>query len=116
MTNINSVKDSVKKSVLKFLNTSESEKVVIEDTNKDFHGDLTVVVSLFKIQQKPLVQTAKEIGEYLLDNEIFFDDYNVVKGFLNLTLKQKYWLEFFNNWKNDHDYGLNKIFRSALHG
>ena len=32
----------------------------------------------------------------------------LLKGFLNLTLKQKYWLQFFNNWKNDHNYGLNK--------
>ena len=109
MTNIISVKDSIKKSVLKFLNASQFEKVIIEDTNKDFQGDLTVVVfPLLKFSKKSPEQTAKEIGKYLLENEIFFENYNVVKGFLNLTLKQKYWFEFFNNWKNDHDYGLNK--------
>ena len=109
MTNINSVKDSVKESVLKFLDASESVKIVIEDTNKDFQGDLTVVVfPLIKYSKKSPEQTAKEIGEYLLENELFFENYNVVKGFLNLILKQKYWLQFFNNWKNDNDYGLNK--------
>ena len=109
MTNINSVKDSIKKSVLKFLNASQFEKVIIEDTNKDFQGDLTVVVfPLLKFSKKSPEQTAKEIGEYLLENELFFENYNVVRGFLNLTLKQKYWFEFFNNWKNDHDYGLSK--------
>ena len=108
MTNINSVKDSVKESVL-ILNASQSVKIVIEDTNKDFQGDLTVVVFLFlKYSKKSPEQTAKEIGEYLLENELFFENFNVVKGFLNLTLKQKYWLQFFNNWKNDHNYGLNK--------
>ncbi len=109
MTNINSVKDSVKESVLKFLDASQSVKIVIEDTNKDFQGDLTVVVfPLLKYSKKSPELTAKEIGEYLLENELFFENYNVVKGFLNLTLKQKYWLQFFNNWKNDHNYGLNK--------
>ena len=109
MTNINNVKDSVKESVLKFLNISQTVKIVIEDTNKDFQGDLTVVVfPLLKFSKKSPEQTAKEIGDYILENELFFENYNVVKGFLNLTLKQKYWLEFFNNWKNDHDYGLNK--------
>ena len=109
MTNINSVKDSVKESVLKFLDASESVKIVIEDTNKDFQGDLTVVVfPLIKYSKKSPEKTAKEIGEYLLENELFFENYNVVKGFLNLILKQKYWLQFFNNWKNDNDYGLNK--------
>ena len=109
MTNINSVKDSVKESVLKFLDASQSVKIVIEDTNKDFQGDLTVVVfPLLKYSKKSPEQTAKEIGEYLLENELFFENFNVVKGFLNLTLKQKYWLQFFNNWKNDHNYGLNK--------
>ena len=109
MTNINSVKDSVKESVLKFLDASESVKIVIEDTNKDFQGDLTVVVfPLIKYSKKSPEKTAKEIGEYLLENELFFENYNVVKGFLNLILKQKYWLQFFNNWKNDNNYGLNK--------
>ena len=92
MTNIISVKDSIKKSVLKFLNASQFEKVIIEDTNKDFQGDLTVVVfPLLKFSKKSPEQTAKEIGEYLLENELFFENYNVVRGFLNLTLKQKYW-------------------------
>ena len=109
MTNINNVIDSVKESVLKFLNISQTVKIVIENTNKDFQGDLTVVVfPLLKFSKKSPEQTAKEIGDYILENELFFENYNVVKGFLNLTLKQNYWLEFFNNWKNDHDYGLNK--------
>ena len=63
MTNINSVKDSVKESVLKFLDASQSVKIVIEDTNKDFQGDLTVVVfPLLKYSKKSPEQTAKQIG------------------------------------------------------
>ena len=76
MTNINSVKDSVKESVLRFLDASQSEKVIIEDTNKDFQGDLTVVVfPLLKYSKKSPEQTAKEIGEYLLYNELFFEKF-----------------------------------------
>ena len=98
MTNIINVKESVKDSVLKFLNINESVKINIEDTKKDFQGDLTVVVfSLLKFSKKSPELTANEIGDFLLANEIFFENYNVVKGFLNLTIKHKYWLQFFKS-------------------
>tara|TARA_Y100000385_G_C13082066_1_gene634477 strand:- start:464 stop:2245 length:1782 start_codon:yes stop_codon:yes gene_type:complete len=116
MTNIINVKESVKDSVLKFLNINESVKINIEDTKKDFQGDLTVVVfSLLKFSKKSPELTANEIGDFLLANEIFFENYNVVKGFLNLTIKHKYWLQFFKSWKEDQDYGFNKKLSGELY-
>ncbi|MGM0498478.1 MAG: arginine--tRNA ligase, partial [Bacteroidota bacterium] len=55
-------------------------------TRKDFEGDLTVVVfPLLRLSKRPPEQTGEEIGNYLKDNVSEIADFNVIKGFLNLT-------------------------------
>ena len=42
----------------------------------------------------------------MLENENYFEDFNVVKGFLNLKIKQKYWLTFLKGWLEEDNYGF----------
>ena len=78
----------------------------IEKTNKEYKGDYTLVVfPLLKYSKKGPQQTAVEIGDYFLDHFDEVDLIDVVKGFLNLSFKSNYWLEFFKNHVNDQNYG-----------
>ncbi len=67
--------------------------IQVNKTRKDFEGDITLVVfPLLKISKKKPELTAEEIGEYLVKNLANIDSYNVVKGFLNLVLSNKFML------------------------
>src|SRR5690554_903354 len=70
------------------------DKIQIQQTKKTFQGDYTLVVFPFlKDSKKSPEETAKEIGDFLKENESIIDDYNVVKGFLNLSLVPTVWLD-----------------------
>ncbi len=65
-------------------------------TRKDFEGDITAVMfSLLKQSRKSPEATGQEIGAYLKENFPQIKDFNVVKGFLNLSLSDAYWNEVF---------------------
>lgn len=79
-----------------------------QKTRKEFKGDLTMVVFPFlKITKKGPEQSAEEIGAYLKAHADVVQDYNVVKGFLNLEVDHSYWLSFFNELHSNKDYGVN---------
>ena len=76
--------------------TIEPKQVVFQKTNAGFEGDLTVVVFPFvKASKKSPEDTAKQVGEYLKANADEVESFNVVKGFLNLVVSTKYWLNYF---------------------
>ena len=108
MTNFSTIKKSIVTAVLElFEGENIQDLIVIEDTKKDFEGDLTLVVfSLLKLSKKSPEQTAELIGNRLLEKQPYFEDFNVVKGFLNLKIKQNYWLTFFKSWLSEDDYGF----------
>ena len=82
------------------------QQIQIQKTKKEFEGDLTLVVfPLLKVTKKSPEQSAEEIGEWLISNSKITSAYNVVKGFLNLSIKDKVWLDQFNVWANDEDFG-----------
>ncbi|MFP4060238.1 MAG: arginine--tRNA ligase [Bacteroidales bacterium] len=61
--------------------------VQLQMTRKDFEGDITLVVfPLLKLSRKNPEQTGNEIGNYLVENLPEIEKYNVIKGFLNLTI------------------------------
>ena len=69
-----------------------------QTTRKEFVGDFTVVVfPLLKISKKGPEQTANDIGQYLKNNLSEVAEFNVVKGFLNVSLSQSFWGSFINN-------------------
>lgn len=86
------------------------EKMVqMQKTKKEFEGHLTLVVFPFlKMSRKGPEQTAQEIGEYLKANDPAVAAFNVIKGFLNLTIASATWIELLNEIQADEQYGLVK--------
>ncbi|MBR8704571.1 arginine--tRNA ligase [Bacteroides pyogenes] len=85
------------------------ESVQLQKTKREFEGHLTLVVFPFlKISRKGPEQTAQEIGEYLKTNESAIAAFNVIKGFLNLTIASAAWIELLNEIHTDGEYGLTK--------
>ena len=82
-------------------------QVQLQKTKKEFEGHLTLVVFPFlRMSKKGPEQTAQEIGEYLLANEPSVSAFNVIKGFLNLTIASSAWIELLNGIHADKQYGI----------
>ena len=82
-------------------------QVQLQKTKKEFAGHLTLVVFPFlKMSKKGPEQTAQEIGEYLKANEPAVAAFNVIKGFLNLTVASATWIELLNEIHADAQYGI----------
>ncbi|HJV78311.1 MAG TPA: arginine--tRNA ligase [Paludibacter sp.] len=85
---------------------TELNQIQLQKTKKEFEGDLTVVIFPFvKAARKSPEQTGQEIGEYLLQNNPVVSKYNVIKGFLNLSINKSYWLETLNAIHADTTFG-----------
>ena len=87
------------------------EKMVqMQKTKKEFEGHLTLVVFPFlKMSKKGPEQTAQEIGEYLKANDPAVAAFNVIKGFLNLTIASATWIELLNEIQADEQYDLMQV-------
>ena len=84
-----------------------SAQVQLQKTKKEFEGHLTLVVFPFlRMSRKGPEQTAGEIGEYLVANEPAVAAYNVIKGFLNLTVAPAAWIELLDDIHAQPEYGL----------
>ena len=82
-------------------------QVQLQKTKKEFEGHLTLVVFPFlRMSKKGPEQTAQEIGEYLQATEPSVAAFNVIKGFLNLTIASSAWIELLNGIHADKQYGI----------
>lgn len=73
----------------------ELNKITINETPKEFTGDITLVVfPLLKLTKKNPEESAKTIGEYLVENNKNITGYNIIKGFLNLEINNSYWIDY----------------------
>ena len=82
--------------------------IELQQTKKEFEGDITLVVFPFvkELKMSPK-EIAEKIGDYLLEiNSVV--SYNVVSGFLNLSISDNYYFDFFNSVKDDSCYGFSK--------
>ncbi|MCF8253377.1 MAG: arginine--tRNA ligase [Bacteroidia bacterium] len=87
--------------------TIAPENVVIEKTSDDYSGDFTFVVFPYlKATRKSPAATAQELGAFLNDNCSEIDSYEVVTGFLNMSIKQEYWLNFLSSSYSISNYGF----------
>ena len=87
----------------------EEKMVQLQTTKKEFEGDLTLVVFPFlKISKKTPELTASEIGEALVKNCDVVEKFNVIKGFLNLTINKNTWVDTLNVMLSDPQFGFKK--------
>lgn len=84
-----------------------AEKVNPSATKKEFEGNLTVVVFPFlKASRKSPEATAEEIGNWLVGNVEAVEKFNVIKGFLNLTVNPAFWGEVLHKIAVDDEFGI----------
>ena len=87
-----------------------AEKIQLQKTRKEFEGDYTVVVFPFlALSKKRPEETAQEIGEYLKNNVEAISSFNVVKGFLNLSISPSYWVGLLNEIDNNEKWGITPV-------
>ncbi len=82
------------------------DNLQIQPTNEGFEGSHTLVCfPLTRITKKNPEETAKTVGEYLIANSEVITKYNVVKGFLNLVLSDKVWIETLTSIYSNPSFG-----------
>ncbi len=109
MNIIEQIKLTVAKAINQLYQTEVLQKDILVNTTKpEFEGDYTVVLFSFVKQLKKNPETlGNELGNYLLtNNNNLFAEYNVIKGFLNLTISNKIWLHFLQEQSNNKSYGV----------
>jgi arginyl-tRNA synthetase len=89
--------------------TLDPNTLQIQKTHTDFKGDFTLVVfPLLRVSKKKPEETGAEIGAYLTQNSSEFADFNVVKGFLNVSLTDKFWGETLTQTGETENFGFAK--------
>ena len=87
-----------------------AESIVPSTTKKEFEGNLTIVVVPFlKASHKRPEDTAQEIGEYLVANCEAVEKFNVIKGFLNITIKPSFWTSVLQSVEATENFGFKPV-------
>ena len=85
----------------------ELPTVEFQPTRKDFAGDITAVIfPMLRFVKGNPVQIGEQIGQFLKEEVEEVTDFNVVKGFLNITISNEYYLDFFEGIRNLQDFGF----------
>ena len=105
--NINTILKSKLSEYLKLKYDVAFNDFEIQLTRKDFEGDLTIVVfPLVKILRQSPANLGNELGSFILNNSKYVNGFNVIQGFLNLSISPFYYLNFLNNCLSDVNYGF----------
>ena len=87
----------------------KAKNIELQQTKKEFDGDITLVVfPLAKELKMNPKEIAEKVGDFLISTNSAVS-YNVVSGFLNLSISDEYYLDFFNSIKDNLEYGYSKI-------
>ncbi len=90
-------------------NAPDADQVQLQQTRREFEGDITAVVFPFiRYSKKTPEQTGNDIGRYLVDHMPEIKSFNTIKGFLNLKIDPLYWTRYLNSLLNDPSFGLVK--------
>ena len=84
------------------------EKIELQATRKEFEGDVTMVIfPLLKVVKgSNPAELGSKIGQYLVDNTVEVEKFNVVGGFLNLVIADAYYINYFNDIKGDANFAF----------
>jgi len=95
------------KAIKELYNQEVAESVInLQETRKEFEGQVTIVVfPIVRFSKQSPEETANAIGQYLVDRVAVVSGFNVVKGFLNLSIADSYWLNLLNNDLLSADFG-----------
>ncbi|MBP1677756.1 MAG: arginyl-tRNA synthetase [Bacteroidetes bacterium] len=101
------IQSAVTQSVKTLYNAdTEISQIQIQKTKKEFEGDVTIVVFPFvKMARKSPEVVGQEIGEFLLAHYPVVSAFNVIKGFLNVSINKSHWIETLNAIHSDALYG-----------
>ena len=87
-----------------------ADSLQIQKTRKDFEGDLTLIVfPLLRITRKSPEQTGEEIGAFLERSYNEIEGYNIIKGFLNMTISPSFWLQKLQEIGADAKHGMKEV-------
>ncbi|MBE8720671.1 arginine--tRNA ligase [Sphingobacterium pedocola] len=83
-----------------------ASQITLQETRKEFEGQITIVTfPVTRFSKKSPEQTGTEIGEYLQGNIAEIAGFNIIKGFLNISFADRYWIDLLNNTLLRADYG-----------
>ena len=98
----------------KFAEETAIQELTLQKTRKEFEGDFTLVVFPFaKIAKASPEATAALIGNALLEKVPELAAFNVIKGFLNLSLSNSYWIDFLSNTAGNQNFGYQQYDEEA---
>ncbi len=99
---------TISDAILSLYSESIDQKgIILQNTKKEFNGDFTLVVFPYaKMAKKNPEQAANEIGEYVKRELPVVSDFNVIKGFLNFSVSDEYWRQFFSDNFSNVDFGI----------
>ena len=87
----------------------KTKNIELQQTKKEFDGDITLVVfPLVKELKMNPKEIAEKVGDYLVETNSVVS-FNIVSGFLNLLVSDKYYLDLFNSIKDNSNYGYSNI-------
>ena len=105
MSLVQKIKEVSAKAIVELFKVSTSaDDILVNQTKPEFEGDYTVVLfALVKQLRQSPEQLGKQMGDYLVENNSdLFTAYNVIKGFLNLSVSDKYFTDFLStNFANE---------------
>jgi arginyl-tRNA synthetase len=105
----NTIEIAVKKAIKNIFDV-DINAVEFQATRKDFDGDITIVIfALLRTVKGNPVEIGTKIGEYLKENVLEVSDFNVVKGFLNLSISDSTFIAAFNTVFATDDFGITKL-------
>ena len=105
------IQQTVSQSLKKLYNIdAPAQDIILQNTKKEFNGDFTIVVFPFvKQARKRPEDVAAELGKEVCACCSDLSGFNVIKGFLNFEVNDKYWCEFIAKEANNNNFGLKEI-------
>ena len=96
------------------LYSTQNLNIQIQKTRKEFDGDITLVVfPLLRAYKKSPEHTCQEIGNFLKNNVKEVNNFNVVKGFLNLSISSEFWIDQFKLAFDNENFGVLDVNKDA---